>query len=181
MVDWAPMDTPGAGIITHQNAWLAEAYRRTARMAEIMGQKTDAEHYLQLAEKLKQNLSTLGGKVFNEEMMVSGKDLKTASPKELAVKHQLVDEVLEDLLTNYVKLIKRLLVRIPSELISDLIDKGILLSGGLAQLNGLEQYLIEALEIPASVVDDSQQTVIKGMSVVLENLDEFKNSLGYEV
>jgi alpha-L-rhamnosidase len=57
MLDWAPMDTPGAGIITHQNAWLVEAYRRTARMAEILGHEADAGHYLEVGEKVKSGIN----------------------------------------------------------------------------------------------------------------------------
>lgn len=53
MLDWAPMDTPGSGIITHQNAWLVEAYRRTAKVAKILGKDSDADRYLKIAEKIK--------------------------------------------------------------------------------------------------------------------------------
>jgi len=57
MLDWAPMDTPGAGIITHQNAWLVEAYRRTAKMAGILGHKANAEHYLQVGKRVKSGIN----------------------------------------------------------------------------------------------------------------------------
>ncbi|MBD3183988.1 Bacterial alpha-L-rhamnosidase, partial [Candidatus Poribacteria bacterium] len=57
MLDWAPMDTPGAGIITHQNAWLVEAYRRTARMAQLIGKDDDARHFMEVAEKVKSGIN----------------------------------------------------------------------------------------------------------------------------
>jgi alpha-L-rhamnosidase len=64
MLDWAPMDTPGAGVITHQNAWLVEAYRRTAKVAKILGKNSDAEHFLQVAEKVKVGINK---RLWNEE------------------------------------------------------------------------------------------------------------------
>ncbi len=53
MLDWAPMDTPWAGVVTHQNAWLVEALRRTASLAEVLGETADAERYRAMAESLK--------------------------------------------------------------------------------------------------------------------------------
>ncbi len=53
MLDWAPMDTPRAGVITHQNAWLVEALRRTARLAELLDETADARRYREAAEALK--------------------------------------------------------------------------------------------------------------------------------
>ncbi len=45
MLDWAPMDTPGAGVVTHQNAWLVESLRRGAAMADLLGEVDDAETF----------------------------------------------------------------------------------------------------------------------------------------
>ena len=53
MLDWAPMDTPRTGVVTHQNAWLVEALRRTARLAEIIGETEDVRRYREMAEALK--------------------------------------------------------------------------------------------------------------------------------
>ncbi|MDW8099081.1 MAG: family 78 glycoside hydrolase catalytic domain [Anaerolineae bacterium] len=58
MLDWAPMDTPSAGVVTHQNAWLVEALRRTAYLAEILGETTEAKRYSMMAESLKAAINT---------------------------------------------------------------------------------------------------------------------------
>ncbi len=52
MVDWAPMDTPHSGVVTHNCAWLVEALRRGARMAELLDQPDDAEAFAAVAEEL---------------------------------------------------------------------------------------------------------------------------------
>ena len=53
MLDWAPMDTPRTGVVTHQNMWLVEAWRRSAKMARILGNDAEADLYLRWAEELK--------------------------------------------------------------------------------------------------------------------------------
>ena len=76
-------------------------------------------------------------------------------------------------------MIKKLLATVSPDLTIDVIDKGLLLSGGLAKLAGLEQYLVDQLEIPVSTIDDPDLAVIRGVGLVLQHLDEFKTSLGY--
>lgn len=53
MLDWAPMDTPRAGVVTHQNMWLVEAWRRSAKMARILGNDAEAELYERWAQELR--------------------------------------------------------------------------------------------------------------------------------
>lgn len=57
MLDWAPMDTPGSGVVTHQNAFMVEALRRAARMAQVLGKASDAAQYLKLAESLRASIN----------------------------------------------------------------------------------------------------------------------------
>jgi rod shape-determining protein MreB len=79
----------------------------------------------------------------------------------------------------YETLLKDVLSQIPPELTTDVIDKGLLLAGGLSQLHGLDHYLVQHIGIPVSVVEDPTNTVIKGIQQVLEHIEEFKESLGY--
>lgn len=58
MLDWAPMDTPRTGVVTHQNMWLVEAWRRSAQMARVLGNEAEAQLYLQWAEELKEAINT---------------------------------------------------------------------------------------------------------------------------
>lgn len=57
MLDWAPMDTPRTGVVTHQNMWLVEAWRRSAKMAQVLGRDAEAQMYLQWAEELKASIN----------------------------------------------------------------------------------------------------------------------------
>jgi hypothetical protein len=57
MLDWAPMDTPSRGVVTHQNAMLVEAYRRSATIARKIGKEDDAKEFEMLAERVKQAIN----------------------------------------------------------------------------------------------------------------------------
>ena len=68
----------------------------------------------------------------------------------------------------------------PSELAVDVIDKGLLITGGGAKLHGIEIFFVEKLGIPVSVVDTAQDCVIIGIGQALDHLDLFKQSLVYQ-
>jgi len=57
MLDWAPMDTPGSGVVTHQNAFMVEALRTAARIAEVVGEPDKAAHYVKLADNLRVSIN----------------------------------------------------------------------------------------------------------------------------
>lgn len=111
---------------------------------------------------------------------VTGKDLKTARPKEVVVQNVALQEEVFAVVARYEQLLKELLSQVPPELTVDVIDKGLLLSGGLAQLDGLAEHLISQMGIPVSVVDSPEQAVIEGMGTALEHLELFKESLAYQ-
>jgi len=131
------------------------------------------------AEELKHNIASVLVD-HKKEALIVGKDLRDKSPKELTVDCELLYKPLSSYAQNYENLLKRLLSKIQAELVVDVIDKGMILSGGLAQIDGLVDYFIKVLGIPVSVVDKPERCVIEGIATVLEHLDEFKQSLGYE-
>jgi len=110
---------------------------------------------------------------------VVGNDLKFKTPREIEVEDELLRPVLLGIFEKYRQLIADLLADIPPALTTDVIDKGLLLSGGLAQLGGLEEFLISELKISVSIVDEPDWAVIKGIEVVLENIDLYRESLSY--
>ena len=132
---------------------------------------------LQTAEKVKSQVGSVAN--LTAEITVGGKDMARSSPQEIKVNSLMIAQPLTKLAIVYENLLKKLLTQIPPELTVDIIDKGLLLSGGWAQLRGLEEFFIEKLGIPASVVEEPERVVIKGIGTVLRHLDEFKESLGY--
>lgn len=111
--------------------------------------------------------------------LVAGQYLQSGSPTELDVEARFFKETISQTLFQYRKIVQKLLSTIPPELTVDSIDKGLLLSGGLAKMHGLDDYFVSHLGIPVSIVDTPDQTAIRGVMTALQHLDLFKESLGY--
>lgn len=144
----------------------------------ILRQEAGIDVGLQRVEQLKIQLSTAYLQNKNE-MLVTGQDIRDAVPKEVLIGSEIIFPAVASLLERYVRLIKKLFEQIPSELTTDVIDKGMLLSGSFAKLRGLDSFFLSSLGVPVSVVDEPDTSVIKGMMQAMENIDLFKESLGY--
>ena len=110
---------------------------------------------------------------------MAGHDALKGNPREITITTKDVSPPLLKLFSTYESVIKEMLTTIPPELTVDIVDKGILLSGGGAQTDGITQYFTDRLGVPVAVVDDPEHTVIEGIATALENLDAFKQSIGY--
>ncbi|HEX9817374.1 MAG TPA: rod shape-determining protein [Patescibacteria group bacterium] len=113
-------------------------------------------------------------------VLVTGKQQKTAVPKEIELTTADLTEPTQLMAESYVALVKKLLTKVPTELTVDIVDKGLLLSGSGAKLKGLDEYLVPKLGVPVSVVDEPEQAVIRGMGTILNHLDEYRASLGQQ-
>ncbi len=131
------------------------------------------------AQKIKKEVISLD---LNDqrEQLIAGQDALDESPKELMVKSKDFADFTLSYLEKIENLVVDLLSKMPPELAVDVIDKGLLLTGGTAQILGIEAYFTQKLGIPVSVVDEADQVVIKGIGRALEHLDLFKQSLGYQ-
>lgn len=72
---------------------------------------------------------------------------------------------------------KKVLQKTPPELAADIIDKGIVISGGSALLRNIDQLISRATGVPAYVADDALLCVAKGTGIALDNLDSYKRSI----
>lgn len=115
----------------------------------------------------------------NEQHLISGQDVSTASPREISLMSSDFDVPMQLFIRQYELVLKRLLAFLPPELSVDVIDKGILLSGGLAQLRGLDETLRVSLGVPVSVVEKPADSVLLGLKTALGHIDDFKQSFGY--
>jgi rod shape-determining protein MreB and related proteins len=131
------------------------------------------------AIKIKSTMVQIGISESNQEFLVSGQDLSTASPREISINEEDLQAPVQLFAHQFELLLKRLLANLPPELSVDVIDKGLLLSGGLAQLRGLEDFLRVSLGVPVATVEHPTLTVIQGLKTALQHIDEFKQSLGY--
>ncbi|MEK7515988.1 MAG: rod shape-determining protein [Patescibacteria group bacterium] len=110
-------------------------------------------------------------------MEVKGRDMVTGLPKMITVTSDDVKDAIQDELAGIIVAVKDVLRRTPPELAADVMEKGMILSGGSAQLRNLDRLLAEATGVPAYVADDPQMCVVKGTGLALENLEAYKRSV----
>ena len=107
------------------------------------------------------------------ELSVKGRDLVTGVPKTRVVSSEDVREALRPSVNQIAAAVVRALERTPPELGGDVLDRGIMLTGGGALLKGLDEYLRERTELPVFVADDPLTAVVRGTGSVLENMDAY--------
>jgi rod shape-determining protein MreB len=137
---------------------------------------------MELAESLKKqtDIKELAKEEqIDKQIKVIGKDLVSQKAKTITVSNQELAELIKPVIKDYLFLIERLLEEMPNALLADVLDRGLLLSGNLAKLKGLDQFLAQALKMPVAVVDDPDLAAATGALTVLENLELFKTSLAY--
>ena len=129
------------------------------------------------AEELKINIGSAIITKRNKEMEIRGKNIKTGQPELIVINTNELVEPIRYVLNKIVDSIKKVLSNTPPELMSDIIDRGMVLSGGTSLLFGIDELLTKSIGIPAHVVDDPLTCVARGLNIALQNIDEFKRSL----
>lgn len=110
-------------------------------------------------------------------MEVKGRDLITGLPRSIIVNSDDVTDALQNELEEIVEAVKVILHQTPPELSADIMDKGMILTGGSCQLRNIDQLLSRTTGVPAYVADDARLCVAKGTGIALENLDSYKRSV----
>lgn len=108
------------------------------------------------------------------EAAIRGRDLLTGLPREVIVTDADIREALAPSVAILVEAAKEVLETTPPEILSDVMNKGIVLTGGGALLIGLADLLAQHLKLPVAVADDPLTAVARGTGIVVENLDEFR-------
>jgi len=100
-------------------------------------------------------------------MEVRGRDNFEGMPKTITINSNEVEESLHDTLQQIVRAAHSVLAKLPPELAADIIDRGIMLTGGGALLHGMDQLLSDALEVPVVVAESPLDNVAKGAGALL--------------
>ncbi|MEI6090451.1 MAG: rod shape-determining protein [bacterium] len=109
------------------------------------------------------------------EFEVKGRDLVSGIPKMITISSIDIRESLKEVVTEIVNAIYSLLERTPPEIASDIIDRGIMLTGGGALLKGLDERIRRETSLPVHVPDDPLTTVIRGTGAALENFAKYQS------
>jgi len=136
------------------------------------------------AERIKKEIGTARAPENNSKGMsldIRGRDLMNGVPKEIEITEAMVARALSEPVTQIVDSVKTALEAMPPELAADIVDKGIVLTGGGALLRNLDVVLRERTGLPVTVAEDPLKCVVLGSGKVLENLDKMKGVLAPEV
>jgi rod shape-determining protein MreB len=128
------------------------------------------------AELIKMNIgSAVRGP--DDSINIKGRDLTTGLPKTVQISSGEITEALSDILREITGMIKTVLEMTPPELCSDIMDRGIVISGGGALLRGLPELITKVTGVPARTADDPLFCVARGTGIVLENLEAHKRNV----
>ena len=129
------------------------------------------------AEDIKKEIGSAIAQVKEEHMEIRGRDLMGGLPKTIKISSNEITEALQDELREVINAIKKVFQETPPELAADIMDKGMVLSGGGALLRNLDQLITKTIGVPCYVADDPILCVIKGIGIALDNLEVYKRTI----
>lgn len=132
---------------------------------------------LQSVEDAKKKIGTALPLKEEKYLDVRGRDLISGLPRDIKISSNEIQEAIKDVLAEIVQATKEVLRQTPAELSADIMNKGIVLSGGGALLRNLDQLITQEVKVPCFVADEALLSVVKGGGVVLESLDFYRKSL----
>ncbi len=122
----------------------------------------------------------IGSAMYLDEKMkaeIRGRDMITGLPKTVVITSDNITEAIQDELGGIIAAAKDVLHKTPPELAADIIDKGMILTGGSSLLRNIDKLLSRATGVPAYVADEALLCVAKGTGIALENLESYKRSI----
>ncbi len=138
------------------------------------------EHKLDIgsstAESIKKSVGS-AMRVKSEMIAVKGRDLVSGIPKTIDVSSDEIRQSLKDPINLIVEAVKHALERTPPELSADILDRGIILTGGGSMLKGIDQLIRERTNVPVNIGEEPLLSVVKGTGKVLEDVKKYESVL----
>ena len=161
----------------------------TFKSVRVAGNKIDEsiakyirrKHNLVVGETTAENIKVKIGSAIpvskEEYLEVTGRDSITGLPRQITFTSSEAFEAIREPLGKIIGMLKQVMEEVPPELSSDIIDKGIVMSGGTSTLRGFDRLITQETGVPAFVAEDASRCVIKGIGIALENIDLYRNSI----
>ncbi|MFA4931053.1 MAG: rod shape-determining protein [Patescibacteria group bacterium] len=128
------------------------------------------------AERVKIEIGAISPQLDNKSIEISGNNTISELPEILTITTEEVIQALKNPVKEIINAVKYVLQNTPPELASDVIDRGIILTGHAARLRGLDELLSRVTGVPVHMAEEPEYCVIKGCGIALENLDSYKRS-----
>lgn len=130
-----------------------------------------------MAEEIKMKIGSATASNPKRTIEAKGRDMVSGLPKTKVVDSSEITEAISPVLGAIVNCIKDVLEQTPPELASDIIDRGIVLCGGGAQLRNLDRYISSSLGLSVQLAEDPLHCVVYGTGVALENIERWKKTV----
>jgi len=164
------------GVVIHKSVRVAGT-----RIDEAIASYVRRKHNLiigdQTAEEVKIKIGSALPLAKEEKLEVKGRDSIMGLPKVIELTSTEVSEAIRATLNQIIGVVKAVLEETPPELASDIIDKGIVLSGGTALLRNFDKLITSEIGVPTHVAENPMLCVVKGIGVALENINLYKRSI----
>jgi rod shape-determining protein MreB and related proteins len=156
----------------------------TSTSIKMAGDKFDSEilnyvkrkYKLLIGERTSENIKIQVATVFpgsrKEEIDIRGRDMVSGLPRTITVNSEEIGEALREQVAVIVQAARSVLEKTPPELSADIIDRGVILTGGGALLHGIDLLLAEELKVPVLVAENPMDCVAIGTGVMLDNMDK---------
>ncbi|MBO1005577.1 rod shape-determining protein [Pseudogracilibacillus auburnensis] len=156
----------------------------TAESIKLAGDTFDHDilHYIKqkykllIGERTAEDIKITVGTAFkgarNEQIDIRGRDMVSGLPRTITVHSEEIEEALRESVSLIVQAAKSVLERTPPELSADIIDRGVILTGGGAMIHGIDQLLAEELKVPVLIAEEPMNCVAKGTGIMLSNIDK---------
>ncbi|MBU4255508.1 MAG: rod shape-determining protein [Acidobacteria bacterium] len=147
-------------------------------MDEAIIQYIKKKYNLLLGEKSAENVKMQIGSAYPLDepmtMEIKGRDLREGIPKTIVVDDQEIREALEDVVSSIINAVRIALEKTPPELSADIIDRGVVITGGGAMLKNMDKRLRVETQLPVFITDDPLTTVVLGAGIMLDDIDLLK-------
>lgn len=164
------------GVVVHKSVRVAGN-----KIDEAIQEYLKKKHNLivgdQTAEQLKIKVGSAVKPAKDEKMEISGRDLVFGLPRSITITSTEVSEGIRSTLMQIIGAVKAVLEDTPPELAADIIDKGIVMSGGTSLLSNFDKLMTEETGVPAHTAEDALLCVVRGTGIVMENIELWKRSV----
>jgi len=164
------------GVVVHKSIRMA-GNKIDEAIASYLRRKHNLIIGEQTAEEVKIRIGSAIPLEKEETFEVKGRDSLLGLPKVVQLTSNQVSEAIRPVLLQIINIIKGVLEETPPELASDIIDKGIVMSGGTSLLRNFDKLMTEETGVPCHVAEDPLLCVVRGTGIALENIELYKRSI----
>lgn len=164
------------GVVVHKSVRVA-GNKIDEAIASYMRKKHNLIIGDQTAEEVKIKIGSATALPRTEKMEVKGRDSIMGLPKVVELTSTEVTETIRPVLNQIIGAVKAVLEETPPELASDIIDKGIVMSGGTSLLRNFDKLMTQEVGVPAHVAEEPMLCVVKGTGIAIKNIEKYKKSI----